>query len=101
MANILAQIAAYKREEIAAAKRRRPRAALEKEAKAAGAPRGFLAAIERRLAVGGLTAGQGDDLPGGVPLAGAPTLWRRTENAAWRRSRTSAGQAIGPRAGIV
>jgi indole-3-glycerol phosphate synthase len=53
MADILAEIAAYKREEIAAAKRQRPLAALEREAKAAGAPRGFLAAIERRLAAGG------------------------------------------------
>ncbi len=50
MADILAKIAAYKREEIAAAKRRRPPAALEREAKVASAPRGFFAAIERRLA---------------------------------------------------
>ena len=52
MADILADIAAYKREEIAAAKRRRPLAALERDAKAASAPRGFLAAIERRRAAG-------------------------------------------------
>jgi indole-3-glycerol phosphate synthase len=52
MADILAEIAAYKREEIAAAKRQRPLAALEREASAAGGPRGFLAAIERRLATG-------------------------------------------------
>jgi len=52
MADILAKIGAYKREEIAAAKRQRPRARLENEAKAADPPRGFLAAIERRLAAG-------------------------------------------------
>jgi len=52
MSDILADIAAYKREEIAAAKRERPLSALEREAKTATAPRGFLAAIERRLAAG-------------------------------------------------
>jgi indole-3-glycerol phosphate synthase len=52
MADILQTIAAYKREEIAAAKRRRPLAALKRDAKAAGAPRGFLRAIEARLAMG-------------------------------------------------
>src|SRR5215472_5126505 len=52
MADVLARIAAYKREEIAAAKRQRPRAQVESEAEAAGAPRGFLAAIEQRLAAG-------------------------------------------------
>lgn len=52
MADILARIAAYKREEIAAAKGTRPLDALEREAKAASAPRGFLRAIERRLAAG-------------------------------------------------
>jgi len=52
MPDILGQIAAYKREEIAAAKRRRPLALLESEAKAASAPRGFRAAIERQLAAG-------------------------------------------------
>lgn len=53
MTDILASIAAYKREEIAAAKRQQPLAALEREAKAASAPRGFLAAIEGRRAAGG------------------------------------------------
>jgi indole-3-glycerol phosphate synthase len=50
MADILQKIAAYKREEIAAAKRARPVATLEREAKAADAPRGFATAIARRLA---------------------------------------------------
>ena len=49
MTDIMAKIAAYKREEIAAAKGARPLAQLVEEAKAAGPPRGFLAAIERRL----------------------------------------------------
>jgi indole-3-glycerol phosphate synthase len=52
MADILQKIAAYKREEIAAAKRVRPLAALEREAKAADAPRGFAKAIAERLAAG-------------------------------------------------
>ncbi|HEX4238829.1 MAG TPA: indole-3-glycerol phosphate synthase TrpC [Xanthobacteraceae bacterium] len=52
MADILQKIAAYKREEIAAAKRARPLAALEREAKAAEAPRGFAKAIAERLAAG-------------------------------------------------
>ena len=50
MADILAKIAAYKREEIAAAKRDRPLGDVEREASAASAPRGFLRAIERTLA---------------------------------------------------
>src|SRR5271155_3866 len=49
MADILEKIAAYKRDEIAAAKRARPLAVIEDEAKAASHPRGFLRAIERRL----------------------------------------------------
>jgi indole-3-glycerol phosphate synthase len=53
MPDILAEIEAYKREEIAAAKRARPLERLEQEAEAASAPRGFLAAIERRRAAGG------------------------------------------------
>jgi indole-3-glycerol phosphate synthase len=52
MADILQKIAAYKREEVAAVKRARPLAALEREAKAAGAPRGFAKAIAQRLAAG-------------------------------------------------
>jgi indole-3-glycerol phosphate synthase len=52
MADILATIAAYKREEIAAAKRTRPFSAVADAAKAAPPPRGFLAALERRRAAG-------------------------------------------------
>jgi indole-3-glycerol phosphate synthase len=52
MVDILARIESYKREEIAAAKRARPLAALEDAARAATPPRGFLKAIERRLAAG-------------------------------------------------
>src|SRR5258708_21688933 len=52
MADILTRIEAYKREEIAAAKRARSRSAVEAAAKAAAPPRGFLAAIEKRLAAG-------------------------------------------------
>jgi indole-3-glycerol phosphate synthase len=52
MANVLAEIETYKREEIAAAKRTRPFAAIEREARSASPPRGFLKAIERRLASG-------------------------------------------------
>jgi len=49
MADILTKIEAYKREEIAAAKRARPFAIVEREAKSAPTPRGFIKAIERRL----------------------------------------------------
>ena len=52
MADILAKIEAYKREEIAAAKAVRPLADLERVAKAAPRPRGFLKAIERKIAGG-------------------------------------------------
>src|SRR5882672_8330219 len=52
MSDILTRIETYKREEIAAAKRARPRAEVEAAAKAAAPPRGFLAAIEKRLAAG-------------------------------------------------
>jgi len=54
VADILARIEAYKREEIAAAKRARSPATVEALAKAAPPPRGFLAAIERRHAAGGV-----------------------------------------------
>jgi indole-3-glycerol phosphate synthase len=52
MSDILVTIETYKREEIAAAKRARPLAMVEAAAKSAGAPRGFLRAIESRLAGG-------------------------------------------------
>ena len=52
MADILKKIEAYKREEIAAAKRVLPYAELEKQARATGKPRGFAGAIERKLAAG-------------------------------------------------
>ena len=52
MTDILTKIVAYKREEIAAAKRARPLAELEKDAKASSPPRGFLRAIEQRIAAG-------------------------------------------------
>ena len=53
MTDILRKIEAYKREEIVAAKRATPLAALEAKARSAPAPRGFRAAIERRVAAGG------------------------------------------------
>ena len=52
MTDILAKIEAYKRAEIAAAKLARPLEQLERDAKAAPPLRGFLAAIERRIAGG-------------------------------------------------
>jgi indole-3-glycerol phosphate synthase len=52
MADILARIEAYKREEIAQAKHARPLAEVEAAAREAPAPRGFLAAVERKLARG-------------------------------------------------
>jgi indole-3-glycerol phosphate synthase len=52
MSDILARIEAYKRAEIAAAKRAKPQAELEAEARASAPPRGFAAALERRIAAG-------------------------------------------------
>jgi indole-3-glycerol phosphate synthase len=52
MTDILVKIEEYKRKEIAEAKHVRPLAALEAAAKAAPPPRGFLKAIERKVAGG-------------------------------------------------
>lgn len=52
MADILSEIATYKRAEIAAAKRARPLSLLERDAKAASPPRGFARAIARKLGAG-------------------------------------------------
>ena len=54
MTDILKEIEAYKREEIAAAKRLRSPAELESAAKALPPPRGFLRAIEAKIAAGGI-----------------------------------------------
>jgi len=52
MSDILARIEAYKREEIAAAKRAMPLPAVEKAAAAAGPTRGFLAALRAKQSQG-------------------------------------------------
>src|SRR3981081_938451 len=52
MSDILTKIEAYKREEIAAAKRARPLSSVEALAKAAPAPRGFVNAIREKLSRG-------------------------------------------------
>jgi indole-3-glycerol phosphate synthase len=52
MSDILTKIEAYKREEIATAKRAHPQADVEARAKAASAPRGFVRAIREKLARG-------------------------------------------------
>ena len=52
MSDILTKIEAYKREEIAAAKRAHPLSSLETRARTAPAPRGFVSAIRQKLAHG-------------------------------------------------
>ena len=52
MTDILEQIAAYKREDVAARKRARPFAEIESEALVAGMPRGFTAALRKRAEPG-------------------------------------------------
>ena len=54
MSDILARIAAYKREEVAARKAARPSAEIEAAARVAGPPRGFRAALARAHAPGRL-----------------------------------------------
>ena len=54
MSDILEQIAAYKREEVAAARRAASQHAIELSAKAASPPRGFRAALERAATPGRL-----------------------------------------------
>jgi indole-3-glycerol phosphate synthase len=52
MSDILKRIETYKREEIAAAKRAHPLTGVEARAKAAPSPRGFVAAIRKKIARG-------------------------------------------------
>ena len=54
MSDALTRIAAYKRDEIAASKRARGQGEIERDARAASTPRGFVAALERAHAPGRL-----------------------------------------------
>ena len=80
MTDILEKIAAYKREEIAAAKKARPLAEIERGAKAAAPPRGFLRAIEKKIAAGSyaliaeIKKASGGELRGGDAETNATSL---------------------------
>jgi len=63
MSDILKRIEAYKREEIAAAKRAHPLSEVEARAKAASPPRGFVQAIRKKLAAGQDTPSNVGELP--------------------------------------
>src|SRR6185369_2153298 len=52
MSDILTRIEAYKRAEIASAKRAHPRSEIEARAKAASPPRGFVGAMRNKLEAG-------------------------------------------------
>src|SRR3979411_2916721 len=80
MSDILTRIETYKRAEIAAAKRARPPAAVEADARAAPPPRGILAALERRPAARGRRGRRA----GGAAPARLP---RRARTAPCRRRR--------------
>jgi indole-3-glycerol phosphate synthase len=89
MSDILAKIEAYKREEIAAAKRARPPAAVEAQAKTAPAPRGFLGAIERKLAAATTLIAEIKKASSSkgliAPISTCP-LWRKLTSAAAQRA---------------
>jgi indole-3-glycerol phosphate synthase len=74
MTDILAKIEAYKREEIAAAKRTRPLDALERDAKSASPPRGFMRAIEQRIGLGDYALIDPQDLAKAYVAGGATCL---------------------------
>ena len=79
MSDILTKIEAYKREEIAAAKRAHPLSELEARAKAASPPRGFVRAIRDKLAQRRLRADcRGEE---GLALQGAHSRRLRSAGA--------------------